>query len=381
MKPYHKLTKTSVIPMDMRSSQYGLAAQLPWDYEKSLLLIVEIDLSSRFPYVEQVLCRDKHVLQLKNVTKRNLLNTLINRFSLRKEVSLAYEDFKKGLSKYRFIFLSNTEGFIAKNIVRWIRKDFPSIILLNLQHGIFMLENNRKKRSLIFCLNKLTEAAVDYSVAGEGIINNCVDFYIVYNQYYKSLLISGGVFGGKVIISSLFLKGEKFFKSGNTFSSLYKNNALFLLQCLSALAITDRKTEAELMHAVVAWLSKQYDFVLLKQHPYCNIELSPIPNNCKFVEGEISEIAKECGTAVSFFSEALHECEYLGLRTIAIRSKSLKVKPEVYDLFESVADIQEDGSVLMSSNGRVFSKYYESEIVSPDELSNILVGFQNTFGK
>jgi hypothetical protein len=264
--------------------------------------------------------------------------------------------------------------------VRWIKKDFPNIILLLLQHGIFSIENNRKKGALIFCLNKLTESMMDYSMAGKGFINNCIDYYIVYNQYYKSQLINYGVSDGRIIVSSLFLKGEKFFRNSTSYR-VHKKNALFLLQCLSALGITDRKTEVELIDAIVGWLSKQYDIVLLKQHPYCNIELTFIPNNCRFVEGEISEIAKECGTAISFFSEALLECEYLGLRTIAIKSKSLKVRPEIYELFESVADIKEDGSLLVSSNTRVFSKYYESEIVSSGELSNILVGFKNTSEK
>lgn len=345
------------------------AGQAAWNHGQSLLLIMETDLSSRYAYVERVLCRDKHVLPLKNVTKKHLLNTLTVRLRLRGEISSAYQELKQVLSGHRFVFLSNTEGFIARNIVRWIRRDFPAITLFSMQHGIVILERNRIKMAVTFCLNRWTEFAADYSLLGEGLVNDCIDYYIVYNQSYKSVLVADGISAGRVIISSLFLKGDKFIESGNTSAGVQKNNALFLLQCLSALAITDRETEAALIHSVVAWLSKQYDVVFLKQHPYCNIELASLPNNCTVVEGEVADIARECAVAISFFSVALLECEYLGLRTIAIRSRSLNVTPEAYSLFELIGDLQDDGSVVLSASARAFSKYYESQIASPDELS------------
>lgn len=379
LRSNHNLPRTPVASTDPKTAQYGLGSQLSWDYEKSLLLIVEADLGCRFAYVEQVLCRDKHVLSLKNVTKRNPLSTLMARISLRHEMSLAYEELKNNLSKYRFIFLSNAEGFIAKNIARWIRRDFPNIILLNLQHGIFMFENNRKKMALILCLNKLTEFAMDYSVAGGGFIHEAVDFYIVYNNWYKSLLVSRRVPGDSIIVSSFLLKGEKLFESRKP-SSTDNRTALFLLQCLSALAIIDRESEVRLIDCVINWLSEHYDVVLLKQHPYCNVEIAGLPSNCRFVEGDVMDIAKECGTAVSFFSSALFECECLGLRTIAIRDDRMKLIPGVYELFKEVGEVQKDGSLLLKANAHALSTYYESEIRTAEELLAVLGGRKGSSG-
>lgn len=348
-----------------------MGSPLRSDYEQSLLLIIESDLSSRFPYAEEVLCKHKRVLPLKNITKRNTVATLIARLMLRQKVFAAYEELRKDLYKYRYIFLSNAEGFIANNIIRWIRRDFPNVMLLHLQHGMFVLEGKSRIKSLGALLNKITEATIDYNVAGGGFVNRHVDFYIIYNNYYRSLLINEGVSRGKIVVSTLLLKGKTFLRSENAYSQ-NKGNVLFLLQCLSALAITDEETEAKLISCSVNWLSRQYEYVFLKQHPYCDIKLSKVPSNCEFVEGNVQDIAKKCGTAVSFFSEALFECEFLGLRTIAIRAKDINIMPGIYHLFETVGDIQEDDSVVLSENSRSFSRYYESELTSADDLFQLI---------
>lgn len=341
-------------------------------YERSLLLIMEADLISRFEYVEQVLCRDKHVLPLTNVSRRNPLSTLVARLRMRHEVFAAYDQLKSQLSNYRYVFLSNTEGFIARNVAKWIRRDFPDVILLDLQHGIFMRANDRT-RALITCLNKLTELALDYSLAGSGIFQKEVNFYIVYNNWYKSLLVRLGVPADRVIVSSFLLKGKKLFEMKKV-ASTDNRTALFLLQCLSELAITDKKTEVSLNQFIVKWLSENYDVVLLKQHPYCNIEIAGLPVNCKFVEGDVTDIAQECGTVVSFFSSALFECELLGLRTIAISDDRLKVIPGIYKLFKEVGEVQEDGSLSLKTNPDLFSTYFESEIHTAEELFAVLDG-------
>lgn len=349
----------------------AIESQCPSDYEQSLLLILESDLSYRFPYVEEALCKHKRVLSLKNITKRNAVDTLMARLASLRKIITAYKELKKHLGGYKYIFLSNAEGFIANNVIRWIARDFPDAILVHMQHGIFTLEAKSGKRSLGAFLNGIMEPTLKCSVAGAGFVNKHVDFYIVYNNYYRSLLINEGVPKHKIVVSSFILKGEEFFRSENAYSG-NKGNALFLLQCLSALAITDAETEARLIGCVVKWLSLQYEYVLIKQHPYCNIELANIPGNCRSVAGNVQDIAKECGTAVSFFSEALFECEFLGLRTIAVRAEHLNVIPSVYDLFETVGDILEDGSVMLRSNTRMFAKYYEAEVTSSNGLFHLL---------
>lgn len=355
---------TTTVP---RTSERGLGVRSSWAYKNSLLLVVESDLTSRFPYIEEVVCGEKYVLPFRTVIKRNLLSTLMARLGMKRELSLAYDELKNDLCKYQIVLLSNTEGFIARNIARWIRRDFPNLVLVSLQHGMFMLENDRARTALVLSVNKLTEAAMDYSVAGGGFIHEAVDFYIVYNNWYKSLLVERGVPSDRIIVSSVLLKGKQLFEGQQSYSP-DKRTAVFLLQCLSALAITDKQSEVRLVDCVVKWLSTHYDMVLLKQHPYCNIEITGLPSNCRVVGGDLIDIAKQCGTAVSFFSVALLECEFLGLQTIAIRRKGMNVRPDVYRLFDVVADVEDDGSMVFSKNVRKFSSYYESDIRSAEEL-------------
>ena len=333
---------------------------------------MEADLADRFPYAEQVLCRDKHVLPLTNVTATTLASTIIAKFRRRHEVSDAYRALRTILPKYRFIFLSNTEGFISKNIVRWIRRDAPEITLLSMQHGMVILEHSRSKKLLTSVLNKSSELVMDYSVAGEGFINGDVDYYLVYNQHYKSVLVRAGVPERQVVICSVLLKGDRFIQTGNSHAGANETTALFLLQCLSALAITDEKTEADLVRSVTAWLSSHFERVLIKQHPYRDIALGVLPDNCRVVTGEIATLARQCGTAVSFFSVALLECEHLGLRTIAVKSRSMKVKPDTYSIFESVGSIEPDRSLAVRSQARGFSRYYESDVASAGELARVV---------
>jgi hypothetical protein len=236
-----------------------------------------------------------------------------------------------------------------------------------------MLENNRKKIALVFCLNKLTGFAANFSLAGGGVAQEAIDFYMVYNNWYKSLLVSRGVPNDRIIVSSILLKGKELFDGAKP-PSPNNHTALFLLQCLSALSITDRNSEIRLIDCVVKWLSEHYDSVLLKQHPYCNIEIAELPENCRFVEGDITDIAENCGTVASFFSSALFECELLGLRTIAISDDSMKVIPGIYNLFKEVGEIQKDGSILLKTNANLFSRYFESEIRTPEELLEFLGG-------
>jgi len=354
----------------MPSPDYDRAS---WDRDRSLLLILEADLAARFPYVEQVLCRNKHVLPLKNITRPAFLSTFVARFVLRHQLLTAYQQLKRQLVNYDCVFLSNTEGFIARNIERWIRRDFPEMVLLHLQHGLMVPEPSRLKRLLLAALNRVAESGIDYSLAGEGFVGNPVDYYIVCNNHCKALLVQQRASRRKIVVSSLFVKGEKYGGAPRRSEVQDQMNcAVFFLQCLSALAITDRQAESSLIQAVIQWLSQRHERVLLKQHPYGDIEVEDMPANCRFVKGDVAEIAQKCSTAVSFFSEALLECEHLGLRTMAIRSRELIFKPGTYDFFAKVLDVQPDGSITVNRNVRNFTSYYETEVNTADALWEIV---------
>lgn len=338
-----------------------------WNKNKSLLLIAEADMKDRFPFIEATFCSSKFVVQIKNITKHYLLSTLMQRYKLKQSLVTEYAALKKTLANIDYLFLSNTEGFISRNLVRWIRRDFSKIIILGMQHGIFLLENRKFRMLLLAGANKATEKIFDFEFFGQGFVNKDVDYFIVYGSFYKSALVAHGIPEWRVIMSTELLKGKTFFEQRGAVGSS-SNNCIFLLQCLSALAITDKQSEARLMDSMLAWLSAKHDVVFVKQHPYCTIELQNLPGNCRIVDGSISDIAKNAGTAVSFFSEALLECEFLGLKTIAIFSRRLNVNLSVYHLFPSVWVIDKNWQLTQDHRFNRKYEYYESQLSTPREL-------------
>jgi len=338
-----------------------------WNKDRALLLIAEADIKDRFSFVESIFCASKFVVQIKNITKHYLLSTLIQRYKLKQSLAVEYAALKKCLANIDYLFLSNTEGFISRNLVRWIRRDFPNIMILGLQHGIFLLENRKFRTLLLAWANKSTEKIFDFEFFGQGFINKNVDYFIVYGSFYKSALVAHGIPAQRVLMSTEILKGKTFFEQRDIFSSS-NNNCIFLLQCLSALAITDKQSETKLIASMLEWLSAKYDIVFVKQHPYCTIDLPDMPGNCRIVDGSISDIAKNAGIAVSFFSEALLECEFLGLRTIAIFSNRLKVSLSVYHLFPTVWAIDKNWQLMQDHRFNRKYEYYESYLSTPREL-------------
>lgn len=328
-----------------------------------LLLILERDLRARFAVIERELGTDKHVLSLQNVTKRGWLPTLIARFKMRHELMAAYRELREKLQTHRIVLLSNVEGFIAKNMIRWIRRDFPDVTLVQLQHGIFAIKRRKRMSGMLF--NTMTRFITGVDLLGEGFVNRDVDYYLVYNSYYKSLLTCARVSPDAVLAASGFLKGHLAHRRRELLPA--GSRAVFLLQPLSALGITDEQSEAWLLERVIRWLSSSYEHVVIKHHPYRDVMLPVLPANCVVGTGTVVDLAAQCAVAVSFFSEALLECEYLGLQSIAIRSSRLAVDADVYRLFQYTVEVTADGQLSLSQTRRDF-QYYESEVSTADEL-------------
>ena len=343
-----------------------------WDRNRCLLLIMEKDLEFRFPYIEKIFCDAKYVLNAKNIKKNNYISTIVAVFGLKNELFKEYSLLKNQLPKFKLLFISNTEGFISKNIIEWIKKDFPCLKLITMQHGGVIIKKKKIERMIIKMFNFFSSLIFDYIIAGDGFINSKVDYYIVYNNYYKSELLQNGIDKSKIIVSTKFLKGEEFFCAKNIFSNSRKNNALFLLQCLSALKITDIKTEKWLNDWIINYLSKEYKEVFIKQHPYDDIQIEKLPNNCTMVNNEIMEVSKECKFAVSFFSVGLLECEYLGLETLAIYSKKIQTPINSYDLFQTVKELRSNGELVPFIKKRPFENYYESNVQSIQGLQKFI---------
>ena len=305
--------------------------------EKALFLIMEEDLASRFRFFESETALPVHQLNLKNSLKKSKLHTIVSRLTYKSNLRCEYNKLKPKLNNLQKLFISNPEGYIAKNIIYFIRKDFPSIKIISLQHGIFALRSPSSVKTILKkVVNTIMKPILGYFPVGDGFGEKSTDSYIVYNSRYKKYLLNLGWKENQVNISSYFLKGEK---EVQKIDSPHANKAVFFLQCLHKLGIADFNTEMKLIENVVGKLSKIYSEVLIKQHPYADIDLPVLPKNTRVIK-EVPELS-EIAIVVSAFSTALLEYEKYGIKAVSLKSKKLNVDPAVYDQFLYVYDLDE----------------------------------------
>lgn len=334
---------------------------------KSALLILEKDLEGRFPIIEKFCKTSTYVLNIQNKIRQSLIETVLARYESGPLLREAYKQVASEVLQADVVFLSNSEGYIAKNIAAWLKRDKPEIKIVALQHGLFLLPRGRFRCFAINLVNRLFTLFTGVAYFGVGFVTEHVDFYIVYNSNYKKDLINAGVDSAGIFISSAVLK-ELDPVSRSADISRLSHTCLFLLQPLSALGISSPEDERHLIARVISWAAKKYERVLIKQHPYAQIPLGVMPPNCSIVDEPVRLLAGKAGVAFSFFSAALNEMEYYGLHTIAIFSKLFKVRGEVYDLFRCVVSFDESEEPKILKNRASAGKYYESYYRSLDEI-------------
>ena len=153
--------------------------------EKYLLLILEKEMEDRYVFLEQSIPFDKITLNLRNVRSGSVFVTILKRIRYRRYLNDEYEKYKEQISKYKKIFVSNGEGFIAINLIRKIGQEHPEIQIITLQHGIFGFDyiglkthsksnKTQIKPGLVFnknfrkAINKLSKILLNIYILGEG---------------------------------------------------------------------------------------------------------------------------------------------------------------------------------------------------------------------
>ncbi len=334
---------------------------------KSALLVLEKDLEGRFPSIEKFCKTSTYVLNIQNKIRQNLTETVLVRYESGPLLREAYKQVASEVLQADVIFLSNSEGYIAKNVAAWLKRDKPDIKIVALQHGLFLLPRRRFRCFAINLANRLFNLFTGVAYFGVGFVAEHVDFYIVYNSNYKKDLINASVDAARIFVSSVVLKELDPISRSADISRL-SHTCLFLLQPLSALGILSPQDEHHLIARVISWAAKKYERVLIKQHPYAQIRLGVMPPNCSIVDEPVRLLAGKAGVAISFFSAALNEMDYYGLHTIAVFSKLFKVRSEVYDLFRYVVSFDESEDPNVLKNRESEEKYYESCYFALDEI-------------
>ena len=75
-------------------------------------------MEDRYVFLEQAIPFDKITLNLRNVRSGSVFVTILKRIRYRRYLNDEYEKYKEQISKYKKIFVSNGEGFIAINFIR-----------------------------------------------------------------------------------------------------------------------------------------------------------------------------------------------------------------------------------------------------------------------
>jgi hypothetical protein len=298
--------------------------------DKALLIYLESDLKGRYSFFESISNIECVTLNLKNKLCLSPFETIKNRLSYKKILDEEYNLLKTKLIGIEKIILSNSEGFIAKNIISYIKRDFPKIKLITFQHGIFVLRTDIFIKSIVKkCLNLLSKLVFGFYVIGDGSVSKKTDEYVVCNSVYRDFLLINKWKKNEIIISSYFLKGEREI----TKSILPKEKkVIFFLQCLSKLGLATKEDELLIIKNIIETLSKKYEKIEIKQHPYATIELPILPKNVNEID-EVTAI-EEISMVISFFSAALLDYEKYGIPAVSIKSSSILVDSAVHDQFK-----------------------------------------------
>lgn len=336
---------------------------------KPAFVIVERDLKGRCRDVESLCGSKVHVIDFQTISGLNIFSTLIKRYRHAKSLLGQLDKIATSIIDEDIIFLSNTEGYIAKNLVERIRSLNSNVVIVSLQHGMFMIERNIYRRSVRAFLSKLTKTISGVHLIGDGIYNKNVNCYVVYNEKYKQEIVLSGCDAKNVFVSTETLKGIDFW-SKQTVQNGNEDAIIFLLQPLSALGLMTQSDEMLLINSLISELTKSYNKIYIKQHPYKTIEGIDVSEKCEFVSASITELASAAGNAISFFSEALHELEYLGLNTFAVYDARINTSIDNYKQFQCTVTLK-NGLIVKKRERACQNKYYQSEI-SLSDLNGVL---------
>lgn len=317
--------------------------------EKKLFIVLEEHLAQRYSYLI-----NKHQFEAYHVggfgsiqigtSLKNVFNRVWHKNTVKQEYKKLNCFFEEKTRVYNIsqVYFSNTEGYIAHNLITKIKKDFPSLQLIGLQHGIFEFSLVPKSPFRRF-INFFFKIATGIYPIGVGFGYKIVDKYIVYNQVYKDFLIEKFHWKEEdVIVDLKFLKSELFDNKTSVKKEKGKTTALFLMQCLSKANMCSREQEIYLNNKVIDYLMKRHDGVLIKNHPANTEELIfPFDNKVQEIDNLVDAF-NQSTHAYSFSSTTLIEAKIFDIEAYAINSKLIKEDKSVFKIFENVIIFEDE---------------------------------------
>jgi hypothetical protein len=306
--------------------------------ENSCLIIFESAMNTRYINMAKLHDIDVFCANLENNLHNNYILNFLERLKSKKKLDDKICEFFKFLKKNEFceIYFSSAEGFVSCNFIYRLKKEFPNVRLIALQHGIFSLRCNPVKDFLQNKVNKIVFFIFRIFPFGHGFGGVKLSEYYVYSQREKSFLIDKkGWKKDNVTINIKFIKAELYEQFLKKKHKQDFKTALFLLQGLNLVGYCSVEEEKHFINTMINYLSRNYEIVLIKDHPSCGNRLKNfnLPKNTTIIENMVEGFERSM-TAYSFFSTSLIDAKVFGLKTIGINLKLFKVDEEVYENFD-----------------------------------------------
>ncbi len=311
-------------------------------------VVLEEHMLERYSYIIEKYNFENYCFQnFNNLQIGVSLQKILKRVKHRNILRIEYARLKQRISDLQkeniveSIYLSNSEGYIAHNVIIKLRKDFPNIELVGLQHGVFELvpPPNKLIRKVI---NNTINFLFGMFPLGLGFGEKNVDKYIVYNEKYRQFLINELKWEHDDVISDMsFLKAELYDKRQNGLKN--ESTVLFLMQCLSKSNMCSIEEEEYLNEKVIEFLTDKYEKVLVKNHPACINNSDKLLQNKKVEKiDNLIDGFNQCSYAYSYSSTALLEAEIFDIESFAINSQLVKEDKSIYKVFSNVISFENE---------------------------------------
>jgi len=312
---------------------------------QNILIIFETHMNDRYDYFSKKNNLKVFNANLNNNSGRNILIDFFEKIKFKKELLNKYDSLKTFIIDNRLksedfkIYVSNSEGYVAHNFLKFLQKDFPTLEIIAMQHGIMPLYVNVWKMRVRTFINQFLYYIFGIYLYGTGFGIKLANKYIVYNKTYKEILLQFGWRSEDIIVNYKFLKPDlyDYYITHKTLKKEDNDIAIFLPQCLSLAKICTQKEERELHIKAIDYIAKKHKKVLIKLHPACNNIDFVLKQNIEFIN-DLKQGFLLSSCAYSFFSTALLDAQIFDVKTIAFKSKLFDKKNDlaIYDLFSAV---------------------------------------------
>lgn len=314
----------------------------------SCLIIFETSMNHRYAQMASIHGFHIYEVGLDNTWKNGFFENIKSRIRTKHIIQKKRSLLVKYLNENNFerILLSNAEGYISKNFIYVLRKEFPHLKIIAIQHGIFPLSKPFLINISKNVINTIVFSLTGIYPLGSGFGGIKLDGYYVYSEREKNFLIAKkGWESSNVFVDIIFIKPEiynEYIRLKKTVSH-EKDTAIFLLQGLHLAGICSKEVEMFLIGETIDYLTKKHQTVLIKEHPACTGRLNTIsfPENVKEVTN-LFEGFSQAQFAYSFFSTALIDAKIFQLKTFGIRSNKINVDSEIYDNFDININFEKD---------------------------------------